>query len=69
MAAAPVTPWAAGVIGAASMYYLANHSLPLAGLVGLPVGLLIGAGLGEYLSHQAAFKIEEAQAQLSSNRS
>ncbi len=59
-------PWATALATATGVYYLANHSMKVAGIMGLPAGLLLGAGLAEYLSNQASFKISEAQAQLSS---
>ena len=68
-------PWASALAGAAATYYmadhtlmLANHSLSLSGFVGLPVGLLLGAGLAEYLSSQAYDKMQTAQAELSCNQ-
>lgn len=69
-------PWAGALAGAAGGYYLAkttvlsqfaaigNHPGLWASGLGLPVGLLLGAGLAEYLSTNAAVKIEEAEAQL-----
>ena len=69
-------PWAGAAVGAAGAYYLAkttvlsnvsaigNHPGLWSGGLGLPVGLLLGAGLAEYLSTNAAAKIEEAEAQL-----
>ena len=69
-------PWAGAVAGAAGGYYLAkttilsqfsavgNHPGLWATGLGLPVGLLLGAGLAEYLSTNAAVKIEEAETQL-----
>ena len=76
MRAAYTLPWAGAVAGAAGGYYLAkttilsqfsaigNHPGLWASGLGLPVGLLLGAGLAEYLSTNAAVKIEEAEAQL-----
>ena len=77
MAAAHARPGAGAAVGALGTYYLAkttllsqfapvaNHVGMWAGGMGLPVGLLLGAGLAEYLSNNAASKIEEAEAQLS----
>ncbi len=76
MRASYTLPWAGAVAGAAGGYYLAkttvlsqfsaigNHPGLWASGLGLPVGLLLGAGLAEYLSTNAAVKIEEAEAQL-----
>ncbi len=70
-------PWTGAAVGAAGVYYLAkttvlsqfsavgNHPGLWSSGLGLPVGLLLGAGLAEYLSTNAAVKIEEAEAQLS----
>lgn len=77
MAAAHTLPWAGAAVGALGTYYLAkttilsqftpiaNHVGAWSGAMGLPVGLLLGAGLAEYLSNNAASKIEAAEAQLS----
>jgi len=77
MAAAHTLPWAGAAVGALGTYYLAkttilsqlapvaNHAGLWSGGMGLPVGLLLGAGLAEYLSTNAASKIEEAETQLS----
>ena len=76
MRAAYTMPWAGAAVGAAGAYYLAkttvlsnlpaigNHPALWSGGLGLPVGLLLGCGLAEYLSTNAAAKIEEAEAQL-----
>lgn len=76
MRASYALPWAGAVAGAAGGYYLAkttilsqfsaigNHPGLWSSGLGLPVGLLLGAGLAEYLSTNAAVKIEEAEAQL-----
>lgn len=73
-------PWTGAAVGAAGVYYLAkttvlsqfsaigNHPGIWSGGLGLPVGLLLGAGLAEYLSTNAAVKVEEAEAQLSRNK-
>lgn len=76
MTAAHSMPWAGAVVGAAGAYYLAkttvlsnlsavgNHPALWSGGLGLPVGLLLGCGLAEYMSTNAAARIEEAEAQL-----
>ncbi len=76
MRASYTLPWAGAAVGAASAYYLAkttvlsnvsaigNHPGLWSGGLGLPVGLLLGAGLAEYFSTSAAAKIEAAEAQL-----
>lgn len=76
MRASYALPWAGAAAGAAGFYYLAkttvlsqfsaigNHPGLWSSALGLPVGLLLGAGLAEYLSTNAAVKIEEAEAQL-----
>ncbi|MBX3168767.1 MAG: hypothetical protein KF760_15235 [Candidatus Eremiobacteraeota bacterium] len=77
MRASYALPWTGAAVGAAGVYYLAkttvlnqfsaigNHPGLWSSGLGLPVGLLLGAGLAEYLSTNAAVKIEEAEAQLS----
>lgn len=77
MRASHALPWTGAAVGAAGVYYLAkttvlsqfsavgNHPGLWSSGLGLPVGLLLGAGLAEYLSNNAAVKIEEAEAQLS----
>ncbi|MBS2035402.1 hypothetical protein JST97_10460 [bacterium] len=76
MAASYAMPWTGAVVGAAGAYYLAkttvlsnisaigNHPAMWSGGLGLPVGLLLGCGLAEYFSNNAAARIEEAEAQL-----
>lgn len=59
-------PYASAIVGAATVYYLAK-SIPISGLVGLPTGLLLGAGLAEWMSNNAMAKIERFEAQLSSH--
>jgi hypothetical protein len=80
MRASYALPWTGAAVGAAGVYYLAkttvlsqfsaigNHPGIWSGGLGLPVGLLLGAGLAEYLSNNAAVKVEEAEAQLSRNK-
>lgn len=77
MMAAHTLPWAGAAVGALGTYYLAkttilsqftpiaNHVGAWSGGLGLPVGLLLGAGLAEYLSQNAASKIQDAEALLS----
>lgn len=59
-------PYASAIVGAATVYYLAK-SIPISGMVGLPTGLLLGAGLAEYMSNSAMANIERYEAQLSSH--
>ena len=60
-------PWATTAMTSAA-WYMISKSIPQAGWLGLPIGLLLGAGIAESWSERIQERISQAQAELSNNQ-
>jgi hypothetical protein len=60
-------PWATTAMTSA-VWYMVSKSIPQAGWLGLPIGLLLGSGIAESWSDRIQERIAQAEAQLSSNQ-